>query len=191
MTDRGTTPAATPTRPAGPVRLTDRSRVALRPATGGVITGGLWAERRRANREVSLPSGWDRLHEAGNFANLELAAGLGTGSYVNDLPFLDSDLYKWLEALGWTLGDPDLNEQGEARLQEFLETSHKLLAQAQEDDGYLDSHFQVRFPGGRSQRRGWAHELYCAAHLIRGAVPLTRTRANGRRREVARRYADL
>jgi DUF1680 family protein len=191
MTDRGTTPPATPARQAGPVRLTDHSRVALRPATDGAITGGLWAERRQANREVSLPSGWERLHEAGNFANLELAAGLGTGSYVNDLPFLDSDLYKWLEALGWTLRDPDLNEQGEARLQEFLETSHKLLAQAQEDDGYLDSHFQVRFPGERFQQLAWGHELYCAGHLIQSAVALHRTRADGRLLEVARRFADL
>jgi DUF1680 family protein len=191
MTDLGTTPATPSVRRPGPVRLTDRSRVAFRPATAGTITGGLWAERRRANREVSLPSGWDRLHEAGNFANLELAAGLGTGTYVNDLPFLDSDLYKWLEALGWTLADPELDADGEARLQEFLETSHKLLAQAQEDDGYLDSHFQVRFPGERFQQLTWGHELYCAGHLIQAAVALHRTRDDARVLDVARRVADL
>jgi DUF1680 family protein len=191
MTDLGTTPAVPSVRQPGPVRLTDRSRVAFRPATAGAITGGLWAERRQANREVSLPSGWDRLHEAGNFANLELAAGLGTGTYVNDLPFLDSDLYKWLEALGWTLADPDLSAEGEARLQEFLENSHKLLNQAQEDDGYLDSHFQVRFPGERFQQLAWGHELYCAGHLIQGAIALHRTRDDARLLDVARRVADL
>jgi DUF1680 family protein len=191
MTDLGTTPTVPSVRQPGPVRLTDRSRVAFRPATAGAITGGLWAERRQANREVSLPSGWDRLHEAGNFANLELAAGLGTGTYVNDLPFLDSDLYKWLEALGWTLADPDLSAEGEARLQEFLENSHKLLTQAQEDDGYLDSHFQVRFPGERFQQLAWGHELYCAGHLIQGAIALHRTRDDARLLDVARRVADL
>ena len=196
MTDSGTTPAtpATPgdrVRQPGPVRLADTSRVVLRPAVAGAITGGLWAERRQANREVSIPSGWDRLHEAGNFANLELAAGLVAGTYVNDLPFLDSDLYKWLEALGWTLADPDLTEEGEGRLQEFLETSHKLLEQAQEDDGYLDSHFQVRFPGERFQQLAWGHELYCAGHLIQGAIALHRTRGDARLLDVARRVADL
>ena len=170
MTDSGT-PSAPPARQAGPVaqpgpvRLTEHSRVAFRPALAGAITGGLWAERRRTNREVSLPGGWERLHQAGNFANLELAAGLTTGAYVNDLPFLDSDVYKWLEALGWTLSDPDLSAEDEVRLQEFLDTSHKLLVQAQEDDGYLDSHFQVRFPGERFQQLAWGHELYCAGHL--------------------------
>ena len=63
----------------GPVRLTDTSHSAFRPSTRGLITGGLWAERRRVNREVSVPEAWDRLHEAGNFHNLELAAGLIIG----------------------------------------------------------------------------------------------------------------
>lgn len=96
----------------------------------------------------------------------------------------------WLEALDWTLGDPDLTAQGEAQLQEFLETSHKLLAQAQEGDGYLDSHFQVRFPGERFQQLPWGHELYCAGHLIQSAVALHRTRYDARLLDVARRVAD-
>src|ERR1700712_959640 len=104
MTDRSTAAF-------GPARLTGSSRVAYAPATGAVISAGLWADRRRDNRDVSVPAGWDRLHEAGNFANRGLAAGLGTGSYVNDLPFLDSDLYKWIEAIGWTLADPELTEE--------------------------------------------------------------------------------
>ncbi len=100
------------TATAGPVRLRSTSRTALVPATRAGITGGLWAERRRVNREVSVTTGWDRLHEAGNFLNLELAAGQHAGTaYVGTLPFLDSDLYKWLEALAWTLADPDLEPE--------------------------------------------------------------------------------
>lgn len=175
----------------GPVRLVDTSRVSYRPATAGRITGGLWAERRRANRESSLARGWERLHEAGNFSNLELAAGLSTGDYVNELPFLDSDLYKWIEAIGWTLGDPDLTDVGEAQLQEYLEYSAKLLSQAQEDDGYLDSHFQVRFPGERFRQLDWGHELYCAGHLMQAAVALHRTSGDERVLDIARRVADL
>jgi hypothetical protein len=89
MSDRG---AAQP----GPVRLTAHSRMAFRPARRATIASGLWAERRQVNREVSVPQAWHRLHEAGNFHNLELAAGLASGAYVSDLPFLDSDVYKWL-----------------------------------------------------------------------------------------------
>ncbi len=185
MTEHG------PAHHVGPVRLTDQSRVAFRPATHGMITDGLWAERRRNNREVSVPAGWDRLREAGNFHNLELAAGLGSGDYVNDLPFLDSDLYKWIEAVGWTFADPELSATGEAQLQDFLESTWKLLSQAQEDDGYLDSNFQVRTPGRRFHDLQWGHELYCAGHLIQAAVALHRTSGDTRILDIGRKFADL
>ncbi|SDV02657.1 hypothetical protein SAMN04488544_3674 [Microlunatus sagamiharensis] len=195
MTDTATRPApgtSSSTGRTGPVRLLDTARTTLVPATGGRITGGLWAERRRVNREVSVTTGWDRLHEAGNFLNLELAAGQQPGqAYVGSLPFLDSDLYKWLEAVAWTFADPDLDEAGEARLEEFLTTSARLLEAAQADDGYLDSYFQVNFPGERFVQLAWGHELYCAGHLIQAAVALNRTRGDARLLDVARRVADL
>ena len=58
-------------------------------------------------------------------------------------------------------------------------------------DGYLDSHFQVRFPGERFVQLQWGHELYCAGHLIQAAVALHRTTGDSRLLEVARRVADL
>jgi DUF1680 family protein len=176
---------------AGPVRLTGTSHSAFRPATRGLITGGLWAERRRLNREVSVPAAWDRLHEAGNLHNLELAAGLVIGDYVNDLPFLDSDVYKWLEAIGWTLVDPALTDAARGRLLEFLDASFTLLSAAQEPDGYLDSNFQVRAPGTRFVELRWGHELYCAGHLIQAAIALHRTSGDDRLLQIARRFADL
>ena len=183
---------SSPEEQAGPVRLVATTRTALVPATRGRVTGGLWAERRRVNREVSVTTGWDRLHEAGNFLNLELAAGQHAGTaYVGTLPFLDSDLYKWLEALAWTFADPDLDERGEAQLEEFLTASADVLEAAQAEDGYLDSYFQVNFPGERFVQLAWGHELYCAGHLIQAAVALHRTRGDARLLDVARRVADL
>ncbi|MDF2748384.1 MAG: hypothetical protein K0S98_2671, partial [Propionibacteriaceae bacterium] len=177
-------------RAIGPIRLSVSSATALRPATAGEITGGLWADRRRVNRDVSIPGGWDWLHQAGNFHNLELAAGRSTGDYVNELPFLDSDVYKWLEAVGWALADPALDSSLADRLRQQLAQTERLLRDAQQPDGYLDSHFQVRFPGERFvQLQG--HELYCAGHLIQAAVALHRTTGDPGLLEVARRVADL
>ena len=178
-------------RGGGPIRLTASSATALLPATAAEITGGLWADRRRLNREVSIPGGWNRLHQAGNFHNFELAAGRATGSYVNDLPFLDSDVYKWLEAVAWALADPVLDSSSADRLRQQLAETERLLRDAQQSDGYLDSHFQVRFPGERFVQLPWGHELYCAGHLIQAAVALHRTSGDSGLLEVARRVADL
>ncbi len=178
-------------RAGGPIRLTATSATALRPSTAAEITGGLWADRRKVNREVSIPGGWDRLHQAGNFHNLELAAGRSTGEYVNDLPFLDSDVYKWLEAVGWALADPALESSLADTLRQQLGETEQLLRGAQQPDGYLDSHFQVRFAGERFVQLQWGHELYCAGHLIQAAVALHRTTGDPGLLEVARRTADL
>jgi len=175
----------------GPVRPLAGDTTALRPSTGGEITGGLWAERRRVNREVSIPAAWDRLHEAGNFHNLELAAGRTTGKYVNELPFFDSDVYKWLEAVGWVFADPALEQAIAQRLRSQLAETDQLLRAAQQPDGYLDSYFQVNFPGERFVQLRWGHELYCAGHLIQAAVALHRTTGNAGLLEIARRTADL
>jgi DUF1680 family protein len=178
-------------RARGPIRLDDTAVSTLRPATAAAITGGLWAERRRVNREISIPGAWDRLHDAGNFHHLELAAGRTSGEYVNDLPFLDSDVYKWLEAVGWVLGDPDLDAERAARLRSQLSETEDLLRAAQQPDGYLDSHFQVRFPGERFVQLPWGHELYCAGHLIQAAVAVHRTTGDDGLLRIARRVADL
>lgn len=178
-------------RSVGPVRLTGSSAAVLRPAAAARITDGFWARRREVNREVCVPEGWDRLHEAGNFHNLGLAAGRIEGEYVSDLPFLDSDLYKWLEAVAWTLDDPDLASAPAKLLRSRLTESEGLLAAAQQDDGYLDSYFQVHFPGERFVQLPWGHELYCAGHLMQAAVAMHRSTGGEGLLTVARRVADL
>ena len=183
-------PATSPLR-TGPIRLTADHRCVLLPIETGRITRGIWAERRRINREVSVPGAWERLHDAGNYHNLELAAGRASGAYVNDLPFLDSDVYKWLEAVGWVFADPELDPSLADRLHDQLVETVELLRAAQQDDGYLDSHFQVRFPGERFVQLDWGHELYCAGHLIQAAVAVSRTSTETGLLEVARRVADL
>lgn len=175
----------------GPIRLGDRAHVTLAPVARARVGEGLWGERRRINREISVPQAWDRLHEAGNFANLELAAGDGERPYVNDLPFLDSDVHKWLEAIGWTLADPELDADGAPELRGRLAETTALLTRVQAEDGYLDSHFQVRFPGERFVQLPWGHELYCAGHLIQAAVAVHRATGDGELLAVARRFADL
>ena len=98
---------------------------ALRPIGAGAgrpSDDGFWAERLRVNRERTIPHGFAQLRRAGTLDNLRLAAGadgqyraLGRLRRQHVLPFLDSDVYKWLEAVGWELGrgdDPGLRGRG-------------------------------------------------------------------------------
>ena len=183
-------PSPTPSRAAGPVRPGPDSHVVLRPAERARITGGDLHERRRTNAEVSIPDGHERLARAGNFHDLRLAAGLADGPYTNDLPFMDSDLYKWLEAAAWLRGSDTLPADEVARLDGWVDEAVKLLSAAQQPDGYLQSYFQVVRPDEHFVDLEWGHELYCAGHLIQAAV--AHARAGGRTDllDIATKLAD-
>lgn len=174
----------------GPVHLGPDAHTTLRPADRAHLTGGLWHQRRAVNARASIPDGLRRLEEAGNLHNLRLAAGTADGAYVNDLPFMDSDLYKWLEAAAWQLGDPATDPEQAERLTRDVADATRLLARAQRPDGYLQSYYQVVKPDARWQDLAWGHELYCAGHLIQAAVAHHRTTGRDDLLDVARRFAD-
>lgn len=175
----------------------------LRPAATMRIERGFWADRQAVNRTVALRDGYRQLHEAGNVANLRAAAlgapptagdraaeasasGFGASSpgYRGPL-FMDSDVYKWLEAVGWErqrADDPEL-AAWEAELAE-------LVRAAQQPDGYLDSFVQV-VTGDRWTHLDFSHELYCAGHLLQAAVAVARGSGEPVLGEVASRFAAL
>jgi uncharacterized protein len=148
------------------------------------IEGGFWASRQRINRDVSLAHGFRMLEQAGNLNNLRLAAGNGVGDYRGPV-FMDSDVYKWLEAVGYAAPDglP-------AELQAQAETAVGLVQAAQAADGYLDSYYQVAAPDRRWQELNTGHELYCAGHLMQAAVAWHRYAGDARLLEVATRVVD-
>ncbi|MGW2959462.1 glycoside hydrolase family 127 protein [Streptomyces sp. NPDC001220] len=175
--------------PAGPVRLTPDARTALRPATVA-IDGGFWHDRRTTNARVSLPQGPDLLESAGNLHNLRLAASASPGAapegeFRGAYPFVDTDVYKWLEAASWQLA------QGEdTALAADVARIVALVAAAQQPDGYLNTWFQLVKGGERYQDLRWGHELYCAGHLIQAAVAHHRATGRTELLDVARRFAD-
>ncbi|MGA8113296.1 MAG: beta-L-arabinofuranosidase domain-containing protein [Actinocatenispora sp.] len=168
----------------GPVRLPAAGVAALRPLPMRV-DGGFWAERQRINRDVSIPDGAEQLDRAGNLHNLQLAAGTATGEYQGDYPFQDSDVHKWLEAVGWELG-----RAPSGPLRDRATRIIGLLADAQQPDGYLDTYYQVTKPDRRFVELAWGHELYCAGHLIQAAVAWARAAGDISLLDVARRVAD-
>lgn len=172
---------------AGPCDAQSSPYVALRtlPYRSTIIHGGFWGQQRAVNRRASLEHGFRMLEKAGNFHNLALAAGTAQGEYSSRLPFLDSDLYKWMEAVAWELGN-----QPAAALQAVLDQTIDLLEQAQQEDGYLNSYYTVVKPDQRWVELKDGHEMYCAGHLFQAAVALHRTTGATRLLNVALRFAD-
>jgi hypothetical protein len=177
-------------RQQGPVHLGGQAHAVLRPAAEARITGGFWHARRRINSEATIPEGAGRLETAGNLGNLRLAAGQADGSYRGDLPFLDSDVYKWLEAVSWLLASDVPGQAGRDSLAARRDDIIGLLAAAQRDDGYLQSWFQVAHPAEPYTGLPWGHELYCAGHLIQAAVAHARATGRDDLLRIACRYAD-
>src|SRR5215212_11126318 len=129
------------------------------PLGAARVTGGFWADRQRANRETAIPSGQERLESAGNLDNLRIAAGTATGEARGPI-FMDSDVYKWLEAAAWEYG-----RQPSEELLEAQRAVTEIVAAAQQPDGYLDSVVQIEGKG-RYRDLPWSHEHYCAGHLF-------------------------
>src|SRR5258706_492935 len=87
--------------------------------------------------------------------------------------YWDSDIGKWIETARYTLA---LHPDGalDARIDDVVAR----IAKAQEPDGYFNSFFQRREPDKKwTNLRDW-HELYCAGHMIEGAV--AHARATGK-----------
>ena len=148
------------------------------------IQDSFWAPRRETNRVASIPFSLQKLEEAGNLEDMRLAARGATNGFRGPV-FMDSDLYKALEAASYSLAthpDPALEKQ--------LDDIISLLAAAQQPDGYLNSYFTVKEPGKRwTNLRDW-HELYCAGHMFEAAVAHFQATGKTNFLNIATRYAD-
>ena len=171
---------------AGPVETAQSPGAALKTLDIRAVTfdGGLWARRQAVNREAALPHGLRMLETAGNLDNLRIAAGRKTGRFRGRV-FMDSDVYKWLEAAAFEIARTPSEE-----LRASSETLIELVAAVQGDDGYLNSYYTVAEPGRRWTDLAHGHELYCAGHLIQAAVAYRRATGDDRLLAIARRFVD-
>ena len=198
-------PGSRPASATGPVAPTAAAAGTHRPVTGTRLTGGLLHRWQHRSRTASLPLALRQLEDAGNLDNMRVAVrtaeradadGHGArpapvnsvapapGSGYRGPVFMDSDIYKTLEAIGWELAHGDRPE-----LASFAADVAGLLEQAQRPDGYLNSYFQVTGEP-RYSRLSTSHEMYCAGHLIQAAIAHRRGAGDGRLLAVAVRLAD-
>ncbi|NOU98834.1 glycoside hydrolase family 127 protein [Paenibacillus planticolens] len=155
------------------------------------ITDDFWSAYIRLVREVVVPYQWEALNDRVEGAapshaikNFKIAAGLETGEFYG-MVFQDSDVSKWLEAVGYLLetgADPELEQLAD----EVID----IIDKAQHKDGYLNTYFTLKEPESRWTNLAECHELYCAGHFIEAAVAYYN--ATGKRKvlDVACRLGD-
>ena len=98
--------------------------------------------------------------------------------------FQDTDLYKWLEAVAYSLvRHPD------PRLQATADEAVRLIAEAQAEDGYLDTYYILNGRNREFTNLQDHHELYCFGHLAEAAVAYHQATGNAELLRVAERFA--
>jgi hypothetical protein len=123
---------------------------------------------------------------AARAAGVTPPAGLGYHGPV----FMDSDIYKTLEAIGWQLESAAGRETDrDGAFAAFAATTTELLARVQRPDGYLNSYVQA---SGEPRYASLAssHEWYCDGHLFQAAVALARGAGDQAALDIAVRLAD-
>jgi uncharacterized protein len=171
-------------RRGGPVAP---STGALRPLGPDEISivDGFWCEKQQLNAEVILAHCEEWMERIGWIGNFDRAADGTVASAHAGIEFVDSEIYKLLEAMAWELG-----RAPHAELERRYRGLVHRVAAAQQPDGYLDTSFGRPGQRPRYSNLEWGHELYCFGHLIQAAVARLRSGADDELPAIARRLAD-
>lgn len=156
------------------------------------IRDTFWSKHVDLVKDVIIPYQWDvmndRIADAESshcLENFRIAAGLKEGSFYGAV-FQDTDIAKWLEAVGFTLAcRPD------GELERTADEVIDLIAQAQQEDGYINTYFTICAPEKRWASLCEGHELYTAGHLMEAAAAYYQGTGKRKFLDCMCRFADL
>ncbi len=152
---------------------------------------GLFGDRQDAICDTTAETLLDRCVEAGMISAIDtrkpspgivipIQAWGGTTQM-----FWDSDLGKSIETVAYSLYRRK-NPKLEARVDEIIDMYETM----QDEDGYLNAWFQRVQPERRWTNLRDHHELYCAGHLIEGAVAYFQATGKRTLLDIMCRYSD-
>jgi DUF1680 family protein len=164
----GVDPTQVPWRDQGVLNLANSPYAKLHsvPVHAVTIEEGFWSKRRDTNVKSSIPTMRDQLLEHGRMDNFRRLVGRSSEPQKGPV-YSDSDIYKWMEAVGFALQTSDLpgvHNQTAAMIKEVVAV--------QEPSGYINTYYAQDRADQRmlqkTQRDG--HELYCLGHMLQGAI---------------------
>ena len=151
-----------------------------------VWTEGFWADKFRVAEQSMVPYMGELLcgdvgHGLNNF---KIAAGLKEGKHQGWF-WHDGDFYKFMEAKTYVY-----SQTKDEKLLEELDGYIEIIAKAQEEDGYLQTHAQITDGVNRYENRKY-HEMYNAGHLFTSASIHHRITGKSNFLEIAIKQANL
>ncbi|RVA24180.1 glycoside hydrolase family 127 protein, partial [Mesorhizobium sp. M7D.F.Ca.US.004.03.1.1] len=183
---------------ASPSAKTGKPKLAFRPLpVPQVDVHGFWGDRADAVATRTADILYERCVEARMLEQIDPdrpSPGIVIPFHVNDgftartvttQMFWDSDWGKTIETAAYSLyrrKNPEL----EKKIDVVIDMYEKL----QQEDGYLSSWYQRIQPGLRWTNLRDCHELYCAGHLIEGAVAYYQATGKRKLLDVMCRFVD-
>lgn len=155
------------------------------------VEGDFWRERLDTVLTRTIPSQHERLVEHGILDSFDvpqppppLRIPRGNHNFTTQI-FWDSDAGKWVEAASYAL-----QHRRDAVIEAQIDAIADQLEKAQLPDGYLNCWYIGREIENRWTNLRDNHELYCAGHMLEGA--LAYFQATGRRKflDIMLRYID-
>ena len=155
------------------------------------ISDLFWSKYVELVRNTVIPYQWEALNDrvpdaepSHAVTNLRIAAGLDEGEF-RGFVFQDSDVAKWIEAVGYSLqSHPD------SELEAAVDSIIDIIEKAQQPDGYLNTHFTIKQPDKRWTNLHECHELYVAGHMIEAAVAYHEATGKKKLLDIMCRFAD-
>jgi DUF1680 family protein len=145
---------------------------------------GFWTPRMQVNVEKSIPTMLELLEQHGVLDNFRRLSDSKKAPRSGPL-YTDSDIYKWIEAVGFVLqsGDrPALRAKTDSIIDEILA--------AQEPSGYLNTYWVEERKAQRFTQMTRGHELYCLGHLLQAGIAYYRATGNRKLLDGGIRFAD-
>lgn len=138
-------------------------------------SGGFIGKYQQLIRETVIPYQYsvlcdeapntEKSHVIQNFINAGRAVkGLDTNDGFYGMVFQDSDAAKWIEAAAYSLC---VERDGE--LEATIDKLIDIIAEAQDEDGYLNTYFTIKDKDKRWTNLLEGHELYCSGHMMEAA----------------------
>jgi DUF1680 family protein len=153
-----------------------------------------WSPRINVNADITIPYVLQKCRETGRFDNFLKAAGKKPPTNLTEFPFDDSDVFKVIEGVSYSL-----QIKPNPALERSIDSLITIIGEAQEPDGYLYTFRTMKpeklhpwiSPKRWEKDPDLSHELYNVGHLYEAAVAHYLSTGKKTLLDIAIKNADL